>query len=198
MSTEGAGMADYKVHKNDWPGDATSAQKTLAVEFLNLLLKCAATASLQLGQGNFDDSGAFGVKAEQRFLGTGNHPFYRASLGSSVERAVYKYLEEVLCPDHGFDGLYRYKQWGSIAGSAYALEFTQQCTELPHSFKSSRPDIRLSLGQSTLGKYYEAIYDLTSLKQTDHVLKKGDNWLAKDGVTYIAEVLWLDDDIMNK
>lgn len=191
-------MAQFKMHKDSWPADTTQSQKTMALEFLKLLLQCATTASKHYGLGDFSEGGAHGAKAEQRFYQTGGHRFYRASIGSTIERTVYQYLEHVLCPTEVMDRVYRFDGWGNLDGSIYALEFTSSLTELPHKFGSSRPDIRLALGQGTTGKYYEAIYDLTSLKQTGHVLKKGDNWLAKGAVPLIAEIIWLDDDIMHQ
>jgi hypothetical protein len=96
-------------------------------------------------------------------------------------------------------GVYPQKTWfDSITVPAYALEYTDSTKELPCSFKKSRPDIRLSLGTGTDGKYYEALFDLTSEKQIGHVLDKGDNWLGKERVPFIAEVVWTDDDIMLK
>ena len=80
----------------------------------------------------------------------------------------------------------------------FALEYTGSCTELPCKFSSSRPDIRLSLGKGPDGSYAEALFDLTSEAQKDHVLKKGDNWLSKVAVPYIAEIIWTNDDIMLK
>jgi hypothetical protein len=157
-----------------------------------------------------------------------SHRFYRASAGSTIERLVYTNLlwatdaTNVHSDENMMDDVESGKLPGKVAGVyegqlplvinqtivhhkvLFALEYTGSYKDtkgrslLPNSFSRSRPDIRLSLGPDKFGGYHEAIYDLTSEAQQDHVLKKGDNWLGKKYVPYISEIIWTNDDILLK
>ena len=209
--------------KNKFSAQNTAQQMAIAVGFELVLLKMAKVAANNLGELDVEGAGKFGVKLEERFLADSAKPhrFYRASAGSTVERQVYlQLLWATAATDSSGQNIFDVVQSGrlpdKVAGVysgqipmtigttitnvsvTFALEFTGAVTELPSTFGSSRPDIRLSLGQGTDGKYYEAIYDLTSEAQKDHVLNKGDNWLTKTYVPYIAEIIWTNDDILLK
>jgi len=190
-------MALLQEFKNEWNAQVhTDAQKAIAADFCHKVLLCAKMASVQMGMGHFSDAGAHGEKAEERFFSANHKPhrFYRASAGSTIERAVYKHLIQGFDADEVGKNVYR-----SSTGVIFALEFTKSIPNVfSSSFSNSRPDIRVSLGIGTDGNAYEILIDLTSEKQKAHILKKGDNWLAKKYVPYIAEILWTDDDIMHK
>jgi hypothetical protein len=160
-------------------------------------------ASGHLGAGDFSSSGAHGVKAEERFYLDRPHRFYRASVGSTIERAVYHYilwtigaLEPGVMADRL--GAIWSGQLPNGVKIKVAFEYTGQSDGFPSSFSRSRPDIRLSLGAGTDGHDYEALYDLTSEAQKSHILSKGDSWLSKAYVPYVAEILWTNDDILLK
>jgi hypothetical protein len=201
-------MAVLAEYKNAWLGPHTQDQKDLLAGFRNGVLQCAKMAAGHLGSADFDSAGKFGLKMEERFFqDTGKiHRFYRASVGSSIERTVYDYILKAygalelgkVADAYGAvwkgEGYIQQK----VVPVIFALEFTGSCPGFPCSFKNSRPDIRLSLGKGTDGVEYEALLDLTSEKQKGHVLKKRDKWIAKANVPYIAEVIWTDDDIMHK
>jgi hypothetical protein len=82
-------MALFEVHKNSWPAETTQEQQDLCLGFGNLLLFFAKKAANEMGTGIFSNSGAHGLKAEQRFFLDKPHRFYRASVGSTV-RAVQR------------------------------------------------------------------------------------------------------------
>lgn len=203
-------MALVNVVKNSWPATATQAQVTFCLNFQNYILWAAAKAGRQFGLADMGGSGAHGLKAEERFFQDNPKPhrFFRASTGSTIEKLTYQYLVEVV--GGNLAGYEEGKLGGTIwtgkidvegdsKDIAFALEYVSATPPaFPLSFKSSRPDIRLALGSDTAGHYLEAIFDLTSEAQKDHVLKKGDNWVAKAALPYIAEILWTNDDIMHK
>jgi hypothetical protein len=183
--------------KNAWPLTATQSQVGVLNSFSNLLLNAAKYAAVQLGIGKFEDAGKHGLKAEERFFADNPKPhrFFRASAGYTIEKGCYKALVDACQAKEIEPGTFQ----GTYFDFVFAFERTTALAGiLPCSFKSSRPDIRLALGNDSAGSPLEAIFDLTSEAQKDHVLKKGDNWVAKAAVPYIAEVLWTNDDIMLK
>ena len=190
-------MAILVEFKNAWHDKHTDAQKDRCAEFANAVLSCAKMAAVHMGGADFSSSGAHGLKAESRFFSDSPkaHRFYRASAGSTIERAVYQYLIA------GFNGVEVQKNVykSALSDLVFAFEFTGSLDGyFPCSFKNSRPDIRVSLGKGSDGIVYEVLFDLTSEKQQGHILGKGDNWVAKANIPYIAEVLWTDHDIMHK
>lgn len=185
----------------------TANQQELVVAFENMLVGAAARASREIGALAIANAGAHGAKLQERFAMVGDHRFYRASLGSSVERIIYKYLQdffvrgEPLVAAGGWAGVYKAKMGTAtdLVDIVFAVEYTSSHTPyLPCSFKKSRPDLRLALGPDKLGKPQEALFDLTSEGQIGHILKKGDAWLNKSGVAYVSEIVWVNDDIMHK
>ena len=216
-------MAVSNSVKNSFTQQNTANQAALAVAFEQVLLKLAKVAGNNLGQLDVEGAGKFGVKLDERFKVDSSKPhrFYRASAGSTIERLVYAQLLWATAAtdssgknifDTTVSGQLPEKVAGVYTGQlpinvgtgtvqlalTFALEYTSSATGLPSTFSSSRPDIRLSLGQGSDGNYYEAIYDLTSEAQKDHVLKKGDSWLTKTRVPYISEIIWTNDDILLK
>ena len=128
------------------------------------------------------------------------HPSVRRSSG------VYEQLHHVftgskaLLSKGDWAGVYQGEigTMTDIVQVVFAIEYQPQYSPLlPAIFKKSRPDLRLSLGQGSDGKYYEALFDLTSEGQIGHILKKGDKWLSKDNVAYVSEIVWADNDIMH-
>jgi hypothetical protein len=188
----------------------TSAQQTMALYFQEVLLWAASRAGTQLGTLNVTSAGAHGMKLEERFLADTAkfHRFYRASVGSTVERKVYTELKTFVLSDvkaivasGDWAGVYQANiaTPTDVASIVFGIEYAAACAPaLPSSFKKSRPDIRLALGQGSDGKYYEALYDLTSEGQVGHILAKGDSWVTKHSVAYVAEIVWMNDDIMQK
>lgn len=188
--------------------EITSAQKELVMAFEGMLVGAAAKAAKELGALQIGDAGKHGEKMEERFFRDVDSPhrFYRASVGSTVERTVYKYIKtfftsgKALVASGEWAGVFQ----GSIGTATdlvemqFAIEYTSSYgTTLPCSFKNSRPDLRLAMGAGTDGKAYEALFDLTSEGQVGHVLTKGDGWLHKTNVAYVSEIVWMDDDIMH-
>jgi hypothetical protein len=69
----------------------TEAQQDLMLWFEGVIVGLAARAGEHLGALDVKTAGKFGRKLEERFL-TRNpkaHPFFRASIGSTIEREVY-------------------------------------------------------------------------------------------------------------
>lgn len=185
----------------------TADQQALVLAFENMLVGAAARASREIGALVVADAGAHGGKLQQRFELDGSHRFYRASVGSTVERIIYRYLKDFfvtgapLVTAGEWSGVFQ-AQIGTMTDLldiVFGLEYTASHNpHLPCSFKNSRPDIRLSLGNDSQGKPQEALFDLTSEGQIGHILKKGDKWLQKSGVAYVSEIVWVKDDIMHK
>ncbi|HWA61841.1 MAG TPA: hypothetical protein VG939_10725 [Caulobacteraceae bacterium] len=187
----------------------TQGQQALAIAFQEMIVGFAATAGQELGALNVETAGKFGLKLEERFTSDNPNPhrFYRASVGSTIERKVYEQLarfirsSKALVSSGEWAGVYQ----GSMGTQTdlldiyYAIEYPAACDPFfPNVFKKSRPDIRLSLGKGSDGEVYEALYDLTSEKQVGHIHAKGDNWTTKKKVAYVAEIVWADDDILHK
>ncbi|HQT84665.1 MAG: hypothetical protein B7Z58_09220 [Acidiphilium sp. 37-64-53] len=202
-------MARAVSYTHSFASVITEDQQRLALYFNDVLVGIAAGAGRQLGALNVEEAGKFGMKLEERFLGNNPkpHAFYRASVGSSVERIVYAYLLQkfpgVECLTSGGQtaGIYqaRIGTADNIVTIIFAIEYTGSSSpHLPSVFKKSRPDIRLSLGAGTDGKYYEALYDLTSVGGIGHILKKGDNWLFKHSVAFVSEIIWTNEDILHQ
>ncbi len=201
-------MARAVAYTHTFGPNISSDQQALALYFEQLLVTLTKNAAVQIGALKVGDAGAFGLKLEQRFMTDGPkfHSFYRASAGSSVERIVYKYLIETLgsrkiSENNGKVAGFYQCHMGTSTGTAeihYALESTTTFADhFPSSFRRSRPDIRVALGAGTDGKYYEAIYDLTSVGGIGHILKKGDKWIEKKSVAFVSEIIWMDADIMH-
>jgi hypothetical protein len=188
--------------------DIKDAQKELVLAFENLLVAAAAKAANEIGALMISDAGKHGAKMEERFLqdGPNTHRFYRASVGSTVERIIYKYLIKFFTYDKPegtgeWAGVYRGKigTTEDVLDFVFAIEYTESfSTQLPCRFKNSRPDIRLALGPGANGTNYEALFDLTSEGQVGHILKKGDGWLKKANVAYVSEIVWANEDIMQQ
>jgi hypothetical protein len=185
----------------------TLAQQGLVLAFESLLVGAAAQAAFEVGALDIADAGKHGQKMQERFFLDGQHRFYRASVGSTVERSVYKYLKtfftsgEALMSNGEWAGVFQ----GSVGTVSdvldllFAVEYTDSYqTFLPCQFKRSRPDLRLALGPGSDNVNYEALFDLTSEGQVGHILKKGDQWLSKAHVAYVSEIVWVNDDIMHK
>jgi hypothetical protein len=203
-------MAKAVAWTHSFAAPITSSQQSLALYFQEMLLWAASRAGTQLGALDVDSGGAHGMKMEERFLmdNPKPHRFFRASVGSTVERKVYTELKNLVLTDitpivasGDWAGVYQANlaTQSDLVRITFAIEYPPACPPaLPSVFRSSRPDIRLALGQGSDGTYYEALYDLTSEGQIGHVLTKGDNWVAKHSVAYIAEIVWMNDDIMQK
>lgn len=187
----------------------TQAQINLIQAFESTLVWAAARAGTHLGGLKVEDAGKFGMKLEERFLADSPKPhrFYRASIGSTVERHVYEQLRSLvtgattLVAAGDWAGVYQGKigTMTDIVDIVFAIEYQPSHGNLlPSSFKRSRPDLRLSIGQGSDGAHYEALFDLTSEGQVGHILKKGDQWLSKPHVAYVSEIVWADGDIMHK
>lgn len=187
----------------------TQGQKDLILEFESMLVHCAAVAGQHLGALDVSNSGKFGLKLEERFLNDSPkaHRFFRASIGSTVERQVYKALPlfvtnaKAIVESGDWAGVYQgdFATRLDVVSVHFAIEYQPAHPDvLPCSFKHSRPDIRLAIGNGSDGVAYEALFDLTSEGQVGHVLKKGDKWLHKANVAYVSEIVWVNDDIMHK
>jgi len=192
-------MALLSYFKNAWDSQIhKQTQIDLATTFGQAVFACAQNAAVQLGGAVFSASGRHGLNAEKRFWQDDARPhrFYRASVGSTIERAVYAKLIEGYSATELCKNVYQSSYASEVV---FALEFTGSLEDcFPCKFNRSRPDIRLSLGAGKNGQIYEAVFDLTSQRQEGHIRNKGDNWLAKVHIPYIAEVLWTDDDIMHR
>jgi hypothetical protein len=187
----------------------TKEQQDLIFWFEAMIVATAARAGQQLGALDVESAGKFGLKLEERFL-AGNpkpHRFFRASIGSTVERKVYGELRGFrtaatrVIQSGDWAGVYQGKigTKDDVITITFAIEYQESWSPLlPCSFKNSRPDIRLSIGVGSDGVNYEALFDLTSEGQVGHVLKKGDKWLSKANVAYVSEIVWTNDDIMQK
>jgi hypothetical protein len=203
-------MAKAVAWTHSFAAPITGEQKSLALFFEGVLLWAASRAGSQLGALDVETAGAHGMKMEQRFLADSPvfHRFYRASVGSTVERKVYTELKNFVLTDvkaivtsGDWAGVYQANiaTQSDVVPITFAIEYPPACPPaLPSVFKKSRPDIRLALGQGTDGSYYEALYDLTSEGQIGHVLTKGDSWVTKHSVAYVAEIVWMNVDIMQK
>ena len=196
-------MATFKLHKDSWDTNVLSqAQMTLAVEVLNNLVTCCGMAGAHIGTGNFGNAGAHGGVLDRRFYSPKKERTFRAALGSGIERTVYTYLLDGYDMKEISEDQNVYRSAEGTGNVIIALEMPGPLDPLfPNDFtghgkKGSRPDVRLALGQGTDGKYYEALFDLTSEVSVDHILKKAGNWLARANVPYIAEILWQNKDIM--
>lgn len=187
----------------------TQDQQALILAFEGMLVSAAARAGQHLGAMQVEDAGKFGLKLEERFLADNPKPhrFYRAAVGSTIERQVYQQLHhvfiggEVVVSKGDWAGVYkgRIGTATDIVDALFAIEYQpSHAPAFPASFKSSRPDLRLALGAGSDGVYYEALFDLTSEGQIGHILKKGDKWLTKTNVAYVSEIVWADTDIMHK
>jgi hypothetical protein len=192
-----------------FPPDITAAQRELILAFEGLLVGAAAKAAKEIGALVVSDAGRHGAKMEERFLQDGpkTHRFYRASVGSAVERIIYKYLGnfftsgQPIVQTGDWAGVYRGRMGTAtdIVDFVFAIEYTGPHTpNLPCQFKRSRPDIRLALGPDGKGVNKEALFDLTSEGQVGHILKKGDGWLTKANVAYVSEIVWVNNDIMQQ
>jgi len=200
-------MAKPVIWKKGAKGQLTVEQKQLIAAFEDMLIKAAADAGRRLGALTVESAGRFGVKLEERFMSSSSksHRFYRASVGSSIERMVYTHLPKWVTSmdpqpsSEGWSGIYTGKIGTStdIVPVTFAIEYTKSGGGLPCTYNRSRPDIRLVLGKGTDSASYEALFDLTSEGQAGHILKKGDAWMKKANVAYIAEIIWMNDDIMH-
>ena len=203
-------MAKAVAWTHSFAAPITSAQQSLALYFQEMLLWAASRAGTQLGALDVQTGGAHGMKMEERFLmdNPKPHRFFRASVGSTVERKVYTELKSLILTDMtaivasgDWAGVYQANiaTQSDVVRITFAIEYPPACPPaLPSAFKTSRPDIRLALGQGSDGNYYEALYDLTSEGQIGHVLTKGDSWVTKNSVAYVAEIVWMNDDIMQR
>lgn len=201
-------MARAVAWTHSFAAPITGDQQSLALYFQEMLLWAASRAATQLGALDVNTGGAHGIKMEERFLADNPRPhrFFRASVGSTVERKVYTELQNLaltevhrVVPSGDWAGVYQANlaTQADILPITYAIEYPPAyAPALPSIFKKSRPDVRLALGQGSDGKYYEALYDLTSEGQIGHVLTKGDNWVTKNSVAYVAEIVWMNNDIM--
>ncbi len=187
----------------------TKSQQELILWFEGMIVGLAARAGQHLGALDVESAGKFGLKLEERFLADNPKPhrFFRASIGSTVERKVYGELcglwtgAKRVIPSGDWAGVFQgdIGTKDDIITITFAIEYqASHSPVLPCSFKNSRPDIRLSIGTGSDGVNYEALFDLTSEGQVGHVLKKGDKWLSKTNVAYVSEIVWTNDDIMQK
>lgn len=187
----------------------TKSQQELILWFEGMIVGLAARAGQHLGALDVESAGKFGLKLEERFLADNPKPhrFFRASIGSTVERKVYGELcglwtgARRVIPSGDWAGVFQgdIGTKDDIITITFAIEYqASHSPVLPCSFKNSRPDIRLSIGTGSDGVNYEALFDLTSEGQVGHVLKKGDKWLSKTNVAYVSEIVWTNDDIMQK
>ena len=108
-------MAKPVIWKKGAKGQLTVEQKQLIAAFEDMLIKAAADAGRRLGALTVESAGRFGVKLEERFMSSSSksHRFYRASVGSSIERMVYAHLPKWVTSmdpqpsSEGWSGLYR-------------------------------------------------------------------------------------------
>lgn len=202
-------MAKPVVWTHGFKPAITQAQQALILWFEGMIVGLAARAGHHLGALDVESAGKFGLKLEERFLADNPKPhrFFRASIGSTVERKVYDELcglwtgAKRVVDGGAWAGVYQGEigTKDDIVTIVFAIEYQpSHAPALPCSFKTSRPDIRLSIGTGSDGVNYEALFDLTSEGQVGHVLKKGDRWLSKPNVAYVSEIVWTNDDIMHR
>ncbi|TQF84850.1 hypothetical protein FK498_01310 [Elioraea sp. Yellowstone] len=202
-------MAKPVVWTHGFKPAITQAQQALILWFEGMIVGLAARAGHHLGALDVESAGKFGLKLEERFLADNPKPhrFFRASIGSTVERKVYDELcglwtgAKRVVDGGAWAGVYQGEigTKDDIVTIVFAIEYQpSHAPALPCSFKKSRPDIRLSIGTGSDGVNYEALFDLTSEGQVGHVLKKGDRWLSKPNVAYVSEIVWTNDDIMHR
>lgn len=199
----------FKVFKNEWDqGKHTEAQMDHAIQFLMILDEQVMNAmgKLETNDAFQEFEGFPKVESYYRVLDTlftgaqsaknrRRIRTFAARTGSAVEEMTY----DLLISDGGADTYEDAEMVDQESDFNVAFEQTLPFgTAFPTSFKgrkggrSSRPDIRLSLGTGKDGKTYEALFDITAntVQSKGHILSKAGSWLTRTYVPFIAEVYY--------